>query len=64
MPSSDDVRKLFHKKFEIFSPGFSPSEFLIEKTVSLSHTEISLVCDDAIKNSILDNINYIKIKLA
>jgi len=24
MPSSDDVRKLFHKKFEIFSHGFSP----------------------------------------
>ena len=62
MPSSDDVRKLFHKKFEIFSHGFSPSEFLIERAVSLSHAEISRVCDDAIKNSILDNINYINEK--
>ena len=59
MPSSDDVSKLFHKKFEIFSPGFLPSEILIERAVSLSHAEISRVCDDAIKNSILDNINYI-----
>jgi len=59
MPSPDDVRKLFHLKFETFSPGFSPSTFLIEKAVSLSHAEISRVCDDAIKNSILDNINYI-----
>ena len=59
MPSSDDVCKLFHVKFGTFSPCFLPSETLIEKAVSLSHAEISRVCDDAIKKAILDNINQI-----
>jgi SpoVK/Ycf46/Vps4 family AAA+-type ATPase len=59
MPSVDDVRKLFQIRFETFSPNFIPSNNLIEKAVSLSHAEISRVCDDAIKNSILDNTNQI-----
>ena len=59
MPSSEDVRRLFHIKFDAFSHGFIPSETLIEMTASLSHAEISRVCDDAIKNSILDNSHQI-----
>jgi len=59
MPSLEDVRKLFHVKFGTFSPDFSPSETLLESAVSLSHAEISLVCDDAIKNAILNNTNQI-----
>jgi AAA+ superfamily predicted ATPase len=59
MPSPEDVRRLFHLKFDIFSPGFLPSETLLEKAVSLSHAEISRVCDDAIKNAILDNADQI-----
>jgi len=59
MPSPEDVRRLFRVKFDTFSPGFSPSETLIEKAVSLSHAEISRVCDDAIKNAILDNADQI-----
>ena len=59
MPSPEDVHRLFHLKFAIFSSGFSPSETLIEKAVSLSHAEISRVCDDAIKNAILDNTDQI-----
>jgi AAA+ superfamily predicted ATPase len=59
MPSPEDVRRLFHLKVDTFSPGFSPSETLIEKAVSLSHAEISRVCDDAIKNAILDNADQI-----
>jgi AAA+ superfamily predicted ATPase len=57
MPSQDDARKLFHVKLGTFSPDFSPSDTLIEKAASLSHAEISRVCDDAIKNAILDNTN-------
>jgi len=60
MPSADDVRKLFRVKFEIFSPGFSPSETLVERAVSLSHAEISRVCDDAVKNAILANTEEIR----
>jgi AAA+ superfamily predicted ATPase len=57
MPSSDDVRKLFHVKLGTFSPDFSPSDMLVEKAVLLSHAEISRVCDDAIKSAILDDTN-------
>jgi AAA+ superfamily predicted ATPase len=59
MPSPDDVRKLFHVKLRTFFPDFLPSDMLIEKAVSLSHAEISRVCDDAIKNAILDNTNIV-----
>jgi len=59
MPSPEDVRRLFRVKFDTFSPVFSPSETLLEKAVSLSHAEISRVCDDAIKNAILDNSDQI-----
>jgi AAA+ superfamily predicted ATPase len=55
MPSGEDVHRLFQVKLGTFAPHFSPSEELIEKAVSLSRAEISRVCDDAIKNSILNN---------
>jgi SpoVK/Ycf46/Vps4 family AAA+-type ATPase len=55
MPSTNDVRKLFLVKLGVFSPGFIPADNLVEKAASLSHAEISRVCDDAIKNSILSN---------
>jgi AAA+ superfamily predicted ATPase len=57
MPSLDDVSKLFHVKLGTFFPDFSPSDMLVEKAASLSHAEISRVCDDAIKNAILGNTN-------
>jgi AAA+ superfamily predicted ATPase len=57
MPSPDDIRKLLHVKLGTFSPDFSPSDALVERAVSLSHAEISRVCDDAIKNAILGNAN-------
>jgi AAA+ superfamily predicted ATPase len=59
MPSAEDVRKLINKKFETFSPDYSPSEALINRAGSLSHAEISLICDDAIKYSILGDTNLI-----
>jgi len=59
MPSSDDVRRLLHVKFETFYPDFLPSESLVEKAGSLSHAEISRICDDSIKNAILEDTNQI-----
>jgi AAA+ superfamily predicted ATPase len=53
MPSADDVRKLFTIKLQVFAPDFEPSDILISKATSLSHAEITRVCDDAIKNAIL-----------
>jgi len=59
MPSFEDVHRLFHLKLEVFSPVSPLSEALVEKAASLSHAEISRVCDDAIKNAILANTKEI-----
>jgi hypothetical protein len=44
-------------KLSVFSSQFIPSKKLIEKSISLSHAEISRICDDAIKQSILNDTN-------
>ncbi|AFV01209.1 MULTISPECIES: ATP-binding protein [unclassified Dehalobacter] len=56
LPSSDDVQRLFEIKLGAFSPDFAPSELLVNKALSLSHAEIARVCDDAIKHSILNDV--------
>lgn len=56
LPTKEDIYSLFKKKLSVFSPGFVPSDDLINISVSLSHAEISRVCDDAIKNAILNDI--------
>jgi SpoVK/Ycf46/Vps4 family AAA+-type ATPase len=60
LPTKEDICNLFKKKLSVFSPKFMPSDDLIEKSVSLSHSEISRVCDDAIKNAILNDIKITK----
>lgn len=55
MPTIDEVRRLFEYKLSIFEKGFVASPELIEKAQILSHAEIIRVCDDEIKNSILNN---------
>lgn len=56
LPSSDDIKRLFEKKLNGFSSNYIPSELLINKALSLNHAEIARVCDDAIKNAILNDI--------
>jgi SpoVK/Ycf46/Vps4 family AAA+-type ATPase len=55
LPSKQEIFKLFVNKLSVFSPKFTPSNKLIEKSVSLSHAEISRICDDAIKQAILND---------
>ncbi|MDD4296231.1 MAG: ATP-binding protein [Ruminiclostridium sp.] len=55
LPSEKEIERLYLYKMSIFSSGFIPSNRLIEKSVSLSHAEISRVCDDAIKQAILND---------
>jgi len=57
LPSSDDVRRLFENKLGGFSSDFVPSEQLVNKALSLSHAEVARVCDDAIKHSILNDVD-------
>ncbi len=55
LPSEKDIYRLIMNKLSVFSPQFVPSNKLIEKSVSLSHAEISRICDDAIKQAILND---------
>ncbi|MDD3945115.1 MAG: ATP-binding protein [Bacteroidales bacterium] len=57
LPTEQDIYKLIVNKLSVFSSQFIPSKKLIEKSVSLSHAEISRICDDAIKQSILNDTN-------
>lgn len=54
-PSKEEIEKLFSNKLGMFAPDFHASTKLIEKSSSLSHAEISRVCDDAIKHAILND---------
>lgn len=56
LPTEQEIEKLIKKKLCAFSPNFEPSNELIDKSLSLSHAEISRVCDDAIKDAILNDV--------
>lgn len=55
MPTDDEIKHLFEVKLGGFYPGFIVSYEVKEKSRSLSHAEISRVCDDAIKTAILND---------
>lgn len=55
LPTDEDIASLYTLKLGIAAPGFMPSACLVEKSRSLSHSEISRVCEDAIKASILND---------
>lgn len=54
MPTKDEVIQLLTRKLSGYYANSSFSEELIEKASNLSHAEISRICEDAIKQSILD----------
>lgn len=56
MPSENEIKRLYEYKLSIFLNGFTPSAELIEKSKVLSHAEIIRVCEDAIKDSILEDV--------
>ena len=55
-PTKCEIEQLYLNKLSLFDPSFKPSSELVNKTLSLSHAEISRICDDVIKQSILDNV--------
>lgn len=55
MPSENEVKRLYEYKLSIYQNGFIPSSELIKKSIVLSHAEIIRVCEDAIKDSILED---------
>lgn len=54
-PTEKEIEQLFLAKLCLFDSSFRPSSDLINKALSLSHAEISRICDDVIKQCILGN---------
>lgn len=55
LPSNDQALRLIQLKLASFSAQIHPSEAVLNQAVSLSQSEITKVCDDAIKHAILNN---------
>ncbi len=54
LPTSTEIRRLFEHKIHLYDSQFIISREVIETAEGLSHAEIARVCDDAIKNSVLN----------
>ena len=54
LPSSIEIKRLFEYKIKMFDENFVASKDVLGKAKGLSHAEIARVCDDAIKNAILN----------
>ena len=63
MPTEPEIISIYEHKLAVYQRGFYPSDKLIKESISLSHAEIIRVCDDAIKNSILESTNINEDKL-
>jgi len=59
LPTAAELEMLFKSKLELFSTAFFVSDELLEKAASLSHAEITRICDDAIKSAILSDSDII-----
>ncbi len=55
-PTECEVEQLYLNKLCLFDSSFKPSKELVNKTLSLSHAEISRICEDIIKQCILGNV--------
>ena len=55
LPAPLEIEKLFFHKLKAYDSKFEISECIINAALGLSHAEISRICDDAIKDSILSD---------
>lgn len=63
MPTESEVQRLFQNKLSTYQRDFIPSVKLLEESLVLSHAEIIRVCEDAIKDSILDDTKITQTKI-
>ncbi|MFA7109061.1 MAG: ATP-binding protein [Sphaerochaetaceae bacterium] len=63
MPTEREVKRLYQYKLSVYQNDFVPSDKLLEASLALSHSEIIRVCEDAIKDSILDDNKIIQSKM-
>lgn len=55
LPTTIEIKRLFEYKIKAFDKQFIVSKEVLKFAEGLSHAEIARVCDDAIKNSILND---------
>ena len=55
LPSHQEIKQLLIKGIQYYDIKFSPSEELIAAADGLCHAEIVRACDDAVKNSIIND---------
>jgi SpoVK/Ycf46/Vps4 family AAA+-type ATPase len=63
MPTENEIAKLYKYKLSMYQDAFEVSRNLIKASEGLSHAEITKVCDDSIKNSILSGLEIKEEKL-
>ena len=62
-PSDDEIKRIYEQKIKYYSHDFIITDELVNKTKSLSHAEIINICDDAIKDSILNDKKITQVNL-
>ena len=55
MPTEKEIWQLYKYKLSVYQSSFVPTSRIIEKSEALSHAEIIKICNDAIKQTILEN---------
>ncbi len=55
MPSPSDIKRLYSSRIGAYQKKFTVTQGLIDVSIDLNHAEIIRVCDDAIKNAILND---------
>ena len=63
LPSEKDAQELIRNKFANFACNFNIEKLDFKQIIGLSHAEITLACEDTIKETILSNQTKIKRKI-
>lgn len=59
LPNQEEVKQLVKNRLGGFAPKKLPWAGLLKYAESLSHAEVAMACDDAVKEAILDNLSTI-----
>lgn len=57
MPKEKEIMHIFKSKLKLYDENFCISNTLVKETLGLSHAEIIKVCENALKESIIENNN-------
>lgn len=63
LPAENEIQNIFKTKLEIYDKSFVITNNLIAQSIGLSHAEIIKVCENALKESILENLEITEKRL-